>query len=320
MSEFHVEVARIRSVHKHPNADTLSIAEVNGYPVIFRTGDFVEGRLAVHVPIDSIVPDLPEWSFLAGHRRIKAKRLRGVFSMGLLAHTQEGWSEGQNVQAELGIEKWEPGVQGFHATNTDDEPDPGFLPVFTDIEGYRRHKNVLQDGEEVVLTEKIHGANARFLFRDGRLWVGSHKRIKKQDDRNMWWQVSTATGLEDRLRKIPNIAVYGEIYGLVQDLHYGIAGTQLVLFDALDTIVMKYLDYDAFREVAAEINLPTVPELYRGPWSSSLLELAEGKTVLGSDHVREGFVVRPVQERWEHSVGRVILKMVGEGYLLRKAA
>jgi len=34
--------------------------------------------------------------------------------------------------------------------------------------------------------------------------------------------------------------------------------------------------------------------------------------------VREGWVGRPVKERYDHRVGRVILKMVGEGYLMSK--
>jgi hypothetical protein len=34
-------------------------------------------------------------------------------------------------------------------------------------------------------------------------------------------------------------------------------------------------------------------------------------------HVREGIVIRPVKERYEHDIGRVILKSVNEAYLLR---
>ena len=320
MSEFQVEVSKVCSVVKHPNADTLSIADINGYPVIFRTGDYEEGQLAVYVPVDSVVPDLPEWAFLAGHRRIKAKRLRGVFSMGLLSKALPDWTLGQDVQAELGIEKWEPEM----ALNmgTENERDPGFLPVFTDIEGLRRHKTVLVPGEEVVLTEKIHGANARFLYRDGALWVGSHKNIKRRDETNMWWRLAITLGLEEKLASIAGTAVYGEVYGQVQDLKYGIpSGTKFILFDALNTDMRAYLSYDEFRRVAETLGLPTVPELYRGPWSPELISHAEGRTMIaGADHVREGFVVRPIAERWDHKCGRVILKMIGEGYLLRKGA
>lgn len=321
MSEFHVEVAEVKNVQKHPNADTLSIAEVNGYPVIFRAGEYLEGQLAVHVPIDSIVPDTAEWAFLDGHRRIKAKRLRGIFSMGMLAKALPEWTLGQNVQAELGIEKWEPSAPV--TMGGDDAKDAGVLPIYTDIEGYRRHKGVLIEGEEVVATEKIHGANARFCFHDGELIVGSHKRIKKvygTESLSMWARVALDLGLDKKLAEVPDVAIYGEVYGQVQDLKYGKTGTDLVLFDAMDLHARKYLDHDDFLALAARLGLPTVPQLYRGPWSTSLLSLAEGQsTVPGANNIREGFVVKPVRERWEH-MGRVILKMVGEGYLLRKAA
>ncbi|RYE90041.1 MAG: RNA ligase, partial [Myxococcales bacterium] len=85
MSEFHVRVVRVGPIVKHPQADNLSIAQVFGYPVIIRTGEYAEGDRAVYVPVDSVVPEGdPRWAFLGEHRRIRAKKLRGVFSMGLL--------------------------------------------------------------------------------------------------------------------------------------------------------------------------------------------------------------------------------------------
>lgn len=396
MSDFHCEVVEVKNVGRHPNADTLSIADANGNPVIFRTGDYKDGDLAVYVPVDAIVPDTEEWSFLGGHRRIRAKRLRGVFSMGLLTSVRPGMELGQDVMVEMGIEKYEPenfahrGGKGGRVMPGDSEPDPGFLPEYTDIEGYRRWKTILEPGEEVVLTEKIHGANARFVYRDDRLWVGSRKQIKRKPGthdpsqwfaifttqrpdgsahegkcgplpnqeradeflanlRNVttvlagevrhaqpddyepseWWKVAERLGLEERLSLVGGFALYGEIYGQVQDLKYGQSGIELVLFDALDTYTRSYVDYDHFKTLATLVQLPTVPELYRGPWSEDLLSLAEGKTTLSGDHVREGFVVRPVKERYHAGypndaghlrggLGRVILKHVGEAYLTRK--
>ena len=62
--------------------------------------------------------------------------------------------------------------------------------------------------------------------------------------------------------------------------------------------------------------MPMVPMLYKGPWNLELIALAEGKTTLAS-HVREGFVVKPTKERWDQHIGRVIFKMIGEGYMLK---
>lgn len=48
-----VFVVQVKNIHKHPNADTLSIVDVfGGYPCIIRTGDFVDGDLAAYVPVD----------------------------------------------------------------------------------------------------------------------------------------------------------------------------------------------------------------------------------------------------------------------------
>ena len=62
-----------------------------------------------------------------------------------------------------------------------------------------------------------------------------------------------------------------------------------------------------------------VPTLYRGPFSEeTLLSLTDGATALGGKHVREGVVVKPVQERESAELGRVILKNVSGDYLTRK--
>lgn len=319
MSDYHCKVVRLANVEKHPNANTLSIADAGGYPVIFRTGDYSEGDLAAYIPVDSVVPDTPDWAFLNGARRIKAKRLRGIFSMGMLTKAPDGLNEGDDCMQALGIERYQSKHDIKLGMNTENEVDPGFLPVYTDIESYRRHKNILVPGEEVVITEKVHGANARFLYRDDKEWVGSHHCIKRMHADNIWWKAARNANLWSVLHDIPNIALYGEIFGQVQDLKYGRAGVDLVFFDALDTKTNKYLDYDDFVKLTDEFALKRVPELYRGPWEQKLLQLAEGPTVIGAGlHTREGIVIRPTKERYERKCGRVILKMVGEGYLLRK--
>lgn len=334
MSEFHVEVVRVANVMKHPNADSLSCATVNGYPVIFRTGDYEEGSLAVHVPIDAIVPDTEQWSFLSGNRRIKAKKLRGIFSMGLLTPALETWVEGQNVQAELGIEKYDPDLAkekspygktkfgGPHKYD-DNEVDPGYCPKY-DIEGLRRYREIFQEGEEVWVSEKIHGQNARYVHDGVRLWCASRNFFKKDTVGCTWWEVARRYELEAKLATVPGIAIYGETYGNNADMPYGVVRPELdrfVMFDAFDTKTRTWFDVDQMLELAQRLDIPVVPTLYRGPWDMKLVELCEGKTVLGDGaHVREGIVVKPRKERWDCRIGRVFLKLAGEGYLLRKTA
>lgn len=319
MTEFRVEVVRVGPVRKHENADSLSITDVHGgYPVIFKCGEFQEGDLATYVPVDAVMPDALEWSFLGSKRRVEAKRLRGVFSMGLLAKAHEGASVGDDVRVALGIEKWDPSEDAAtpqKVVGEDDEATGPALPIpVYDIEGYRKHKGVLQDGEEVVLTEKIHGENARFYHDGSRLWVGSRTRWKRLDAATPWTNFARAEWLEEYLSRLPGFVFYGELYGNTELKYDAAGGRKLRIFDVFDTKRMAFVDHDEAAEVG--LRLARVPLLYRGPWSTDLLRLAEGASTLGG-HLIEGFVVKPTRERVSH-MGRVILKHVGEQFLTRK--
>lgn len=322
MTDFHVEAVRVRNVQKHPNADTLSIADAGGYPVIFQTGTYNDGDLAAYVPVDAVVPDSPEWAFLGGNRRIKAKRLRGIFSMGLLTKAPDGANEGDDLAEALGVVKYEPAEHGGKVSVGTNEAGPvGWDFVkYTDIEPLRRWSNVIGPGVDVVLTEKIHGANARFCHDGERLWVGSRTQIKRHDGENTWSQVATQLDLETKLANAPRMVFFGEVFGNVQDLKYGIAsGATFRCFDVFSVDSMRYLNHEVARWAAQAVGVEWVPELYRGPWVEELRSFADGSSTLAS-HVREGFVVKPLEEIHHGRLGRVILKHVGEGYLLRKVA
>jgi RNA ligase (TIGR02306 family) len=318
MSEFRVEVVQVGSLEKHPNADTLSITKVYDYPVIVKTGEFNPGDKAVYIPIDAIVPDNdPRFDFLGSNKRIKAKRLRGTFSMGLLIKADPNLEIGQDVADIIGIKKWEP--KETTTTGGDNERCPFFFPVYTDIENYRRWPDVLQEWEPVIITEKIHGCNARFVYHKDRLWCGSRTGIKKQDPTSLWWKAANIHNLEERLKSIPGIVLYGEVFGQVQDLKYGAEKNDLffAVFDAMDINTGKYLGWGETERLANLVDLPLVPILYKGMWDKDLLKLCEGKSTL-ADHIREGCVIKPLQERFDDKLGRVILKVVSEAYLLRK--
>ena len=325
MSEFHVEVVQIGKIEKHPNADSLSITHVHGgYPCIFRTGQFSEGDLAAYIPVDTTVPvSDPRFAFLAksadafGRAQIKALKLRGIFSMGLLVAAQNDWTRGADVREALGVERYEPPLPSASSSGTA-ERGPSTVPIYTDIEGMRKYPAVILPNEQVVATEKIHGANGRFVYHDGRLYCGA-RTWWISNGNNIWWQAARAAELEAKLALVPGIALYGEVYGRVQDLRYGLNDSVgFAAFDALDTRTGAYLDYENFVDLCKFINVAMVPMLYLGTFSHLDVSIAEGATVLAEGAcIREGFVVRPLVERYDPTVGRVILKYVGEGYLLR---
>lgn len=334
MSTFKVEVVKLEHVEKHPNADTLSIAKIFNFPVIFRTEDYAVGELVAYIPVDSVVPDTPEWEFLGKHKRIKAKKLRGVFSMGLLAKLpqddpEEVFFEGDDVAERMGITKFfEPEPVTYGGKGKQDAnilPEIAIFPRYTDVENYLRYADVLKplaaEGTEFVITEKLHGANGRFLFLEGQMHVGSMRCLWKPESQNQWWKIAEMLNLPEKLADgYGGLAIYGEVYGNVQDLKYGMPeGIDFRVFDMLNVETRQFLDWDMVASISKELGLKTVPVLYRGflPSAEALKAMTEGNSTL-ADNIREGIVIKPVRETVDFKFGRIILKYVGEQYLLRK--
>lgn len=331
MSEFHVAVVRIGKIGKHPNADSLGITQVNGaYPVIVKLGAFNPGDLAVHIPPDAIVDTRrPEFAFLADStvvegkhsHRVKFAKIRKVPSFGFLVPAPEGTVEGQDLREHFGITKYDPGpcyqMSGDVAGEHMKIPQEGVVPHY-DIEGLRKFGNLMAPGEWVNVTEKIHGSNARFVYLDGELFCGSRTKFRKN---SVWNRMAEKYDLEAVLKINEGLVLYGEVFGPgIQDLTYGVTEPTMVFFDVYDSRRGVWLDVADFEHFCTINNLPMCPLLYSGPYKESLMhELAEGLTVLGKDaHVREGVVIKPMEERWDAKAGRVFLKLCGEGYLLRK--
>jgi RNA ligase (TIGR02306 family) len=227
------------------------------------------------------------------------------------------------------------------------------MPQYTDIQHVQRYSRNLDDGEPVVITEKIHGSNARFgwINKAGALvWlVGSRQVIKareweygwrtpwkwleakfkswvfKQTKKHyymtdVWSAAAKKYGLKQKLRQYPGLIFYGEVYGDgIQDLKYGLVGEQRVaFFDVYDTVEGKYLDYYTSDLLFDTLGLPKAPLLYRGGWDHDVCyALMTGPSHVEPSQIREGFVVRPTVDRVSHS-GRVIYKGINPDYLLRQ--
>lgn len=328
MSEWKVQVIRIGKVGKHPNADTLSITQANGYPVCFKTGAFEPGSLAIHVCVDSVVDTrLPWFSWLADKAktdhtyRVRAEKLRNVPSYGFFVPPGEvpggeALTGGQLVHIQLGVSKYDDGSDYI----TDGcVAGPGVHVPHYDIEGLREYKNLFTPGEKVSVTEKIHGANGRWLHNGASLHCGSRTKWREG---SVWNSIAARYGIEAVLSAPENhgLVLYGEVFGKgVQDLDYGQKEPALRCFDVYDSNTGTWWDTDRLFIWCLANGLPAVPELYRGPYDAeAMMNMAEGQTTFPASHVREGIVVKPLVERWDNEIGRVFLKLPGQGYLLRK--
>lgn len=319
MSTHKVEVVPV-VLKPHPNADSLSIVEIYGWTVCARTEDWVGKDRGAYIPPDSLVDTTrPEFAWLATpgrtQERIKVKKLRGVVSMGLLIPTDA--PIGSDVMEQLGVKHYEPPMKGEPGTpkgpSLEAGPGPSAYAPSYDVENARRYgKVVFTEGEPVIVTEKIHGANGRWLFDGEKLHCGSRSEWKREGVGFPWTALEACPWLRDWLMAHPNLVVYGEVFGQVQDLKYD-RKLDVAVFDILHG--STWLNADEARILGA--GLQWVPELARTIWSwPAIAEYAEGKSML-ADHVREGCVIKPLVERTCLEIGRVQAKIVGNGYLER---
>jgi RNA ligase (TIGR02306 family) len=355
MSTLICPVVEVSSWGKHPNADTLSITQVFGNHVIFRTCDFVQpdrsSFSAVYIPEEALLPEDPRWAFLWANRAkegksireidrvVKALKLRGIFSCGLLIPVPDLIvlddlkyvpEVGQDLASALGITKFEKPEQV--GSGGDNASSPPWFRKYTEIENARgvldpssdQARHTLFEGYNVVITEKIHGANTRYTCYDGLFWVGSHANAKALDSVNWWTSAAKHQGIEEICRKNQGLLLFGEVCGPVQKGYsYGQKVPYFILFDIYDYIIEDphWLSWDHVRRFGEEYGLPVVPELYRGPWVSleHAARFADGPSQFpGANHNREGCVVKADPEIYNPYIGRGVLKIVGEDYLLRK--
>jgi RNA ligase (TIGR02306 family) len=314
MSIHRVDVVRVYP-EPHPNADKMEIVKILGFTCCVGKGQFRPGDLAAYIQPDSVVDSTrPEFVFLAGHERIRVKRLRGIISMGLVIPAPPGAQAGDDVAEILGVTHYDPPLP-ITSGGEVERPPAGYRPNY-DVENLRRFEELLQPGEFVIATEKIHGANGRFCFSEDRMYAGSRTEWKRYDARNIWWQaLEQNSWLEQFCRAYPDLTVYGEVYGPVQNIRYGVENGRfrVAVFDLLRGT--EWLSYDEACSFADQLEL--APLVYRGPYDAEKLkELAEGPSlVTGANNIREGIVVKPERERTDPTIGRVQLKIISNTYL-----
>ena len=251
------------AVEPHENADALELAAVGGYRAVVVKDRYRTGDLAVYIPEGSVVPEyLQERLGLVGRlaggqkNRVKAIRLRGVLSQGLVVPLEGDVRsltngagetvevhEGDDLAAFLGVEKYVPPVPTSMAGAVWAAGQDRTLAY--DVENVKRWPEVLAEGEPVVMTEKVHGTllgcgvlpDALAHDEHGRLVVFSKglgakglafdlregaANVYARAVRDHGVAAAVERAFSDVLRDRP-VFVLGEVFGAgVQDLGYGV--------------------------------------------------------------------------------------------------
>lgn len=351
MSSTNALVYEITKFTKHPNADSLYLAEVGGWQCVTNKFYNVGNRVIFIEPGSVLTQEFADLIEVTPYLKKKVNqdgnkvlvvgqtRLRGEPSFGIILPTDR--EVGEDLAEEYGIIKFEPPVKQFNIQQNT-RPDHPIVKKYTDIENLRKWPNIFEPDEEVICVSKIHGTNSRIGYiiseETGEIeWLAGSRRLMREKPENfdpneiiadtyqneLYWLPYSVPGVMSLLNIFAvtgykTVTLYGEIYGgNIQPFNYGLAQPKYCAFDIC--VEGEFYSYDHLINLLDFYNIPHPPVMYRGPYSlEAVRQAAEMDNTFGGNHIQEGVVVRPVVERYHPKVGRLIMKYVQDAYLLNK--
>jgi len=329
-------IQRVLSVSPIEGADRLEKVMVKGWQVVVRKGEFRVGDNCVYVEIDSLLPELEEFSFLASRGvstsasgskgyRVRTAKLRGCLSQGIcfcpdslmsVKDFCEKYPElevGEDVSELLGITHYDKPVS-LDMSGIARGGRPGYIRK-TDEERLQSFPEVLHQiyPLDCVVTVKLDGTSATYSHFDSDVHVCGRNisyEITHENAGNLYLRIEERYGITDRLRSHGNYAVQGEICGPgIQKNPLGLNEIDFFVFDMFDIEKCRYIGFKETVRCAYELGLKFVPVEYTGQFSkyvgadiSELDRLVEELLVLsrgmyyGTSRRREGLVIRSADE------------------------
>ena len=349
-------IQKVNAVEPIEGADAIERIRVLGWYVVVKKGEYKVGDLCIYVEIDSLLPNLPTYSFLKGCQRsdgtyrIKTVKLRGQVSQGIcfplyilfdennLADHCKDWDWhralalpdedliGSDLTKELGIEKYEPPIPACLAGEAKGTR-PGDIPR-TDEERVQKLEHVIarHRGLEVYAAEKLDGSSTSVYLKDD-FGVCSRELDLRETDDNTFWQTVRKLDIETKLRSFSqarggkSFSLQGELVGPgIQKNKLKLKEHMLYFFNVLNITDGRFLDLDEMLEALNEMNLKPVPIVAKFVLDHSidqLVEMATRKSVVCPDAEAEGLVIRPLKEMIDPDLGRLSFKAINPKFLLK---
>ena len=355
-------VAKIDEIKEIVGADKIEQARIGGWNCIIQKGEYNVGDLVVVATTDAVIPEslsdaMNVTNYLRKGQRVRTVKLRGVYSECLIipfvyTPRPKTYKEGDDLMKELNIFKYEPPVKQItlgSGRKIRYQDNPAFL-VYYKFPNQKNVPDMFNEEDDVQITRKIHGTNARFavvkkvklsfwdkvkkFLRIADKWIdydyvyGSHNVEKGSDSQgfystDVWSEIADKYNIKEKLWNFvkhylledtgSGITLYGEIYGagIQKGYDYGLEEIKFVGFDIM--IDGKYLDTLNTKLILTDfLRLPHVEELYVGKWSKELQDMfVVNYFIEGTKVPHEGIVVKDVSgERSKVS------KVINNDYLL----
>lgn len=340
-------INKISTIVPIEGADKIELATINGWTSIVQKGIHKEGDTIMCIVTDAVIPEhhAEKWGvkqYLRKGGRVRTIKLKGVYSECILIPVSEiplklseslsNFFEGRDMMDRFEIYKYEE-PENTHTGLGNGQPRTSKNRLNQNFEKYHKFPNyknvpnIFEEGDQVCITRKIHGCNARYaiLKKEPSLWgkikkffgskdmkidyeyvYGSHnvQKIAGVDGyykSDVWAQVAEKNAMELTLWSIAEallregklgkgITLYGEVFGpgiQGKDYHYDETELSFRSFDI--QLDGQYLSRSEFERINpfAEATV-----LYKGPWSKEIQDSYVLNQYIGNSKVpHEGVVV-----------------------------
>ena len=334
------KMATIRKINKIvpiEGADSVELAQVDGWNVVVKKGEHQEGSLVVYCEIDSWIPNsiapfltapdrFPKEYLGVKGERLRTKKIRGVISQGLilplntLPQNDLEWTDpvGVDVSELLGIVKYDPPLPAQLAGQA-----KGNFPSLVPKTDQQRIQNIDLDEYygEYEVTEKLEGSSCTFyLDLEGNFEVCSRNLSLKETEDNAFWKAARMYNVEQKMKEanLFGYAIQGELVGEgIQGNIYNIKGIDFYVYDVYDVKRSMYVRSEDRQWFASTLDLKHVPvfgnyAITCACTKDQLLDYAEGSSSLNPKQEREGCVLKNL------SCTSKTFKVISNKYLLKQ--
>jgi len=360
-------VAKINEVKAIEGADNIELVIAGGWNAITRKGEFKVGDETIIATTDAVIPELLSEemgvaNYLRKGQRVRTVKLRGVYSECLIIPmkylrgkvTMGDWNlkEGSDCMELLGITKYEPPVKQIQLASGRKIKwrDNQNFHIYYKFPNLKNVAGMFTEEDEVQITRKIHGTNARYgIVKKGKLsfwdkvkkflriadeWIdyeyiyGSHNCEKGSDSQgfystDVWRTVAEEYKIKEKLWNMvkmygskyigEGVIIYGEIYGagIQKNYTYGLEEIQFVGFDV--KVNGEYQPVDsAYSSMVLMLGLPHVETLYAGPWNQEIQDsFVFNNFIEGTKVPHEGIVIKHISGKRNK-----IAKVINPDYLI----
>jgi RNA ligase (TIGR02306 family) len=345
-------VARISEIKPIEGADNIELGVIGGWNCIIKKGEYKVDDLVVVATTDAVIPQelsdaINVTNYLRKGQRVRTVKLRGVYSECLIIPIgfipDKYRYEGADCMELMKIFKYEPPavqVQLSSGRKIRYSQNPNF-GIYYKFPNIKNVKGMFDEFDEVEVSRKIHGTNARYgIVKKRKLsiwdkvkrffgdeWVdyeyvyGSHNVEKGSDtqgfyDTDVWKTIAEKYNIREKLwdffkltKDLYNtengIIIYGEIYGpgIQKNYDYGLKEIEYAGFDV--TINGEYQPTSRSYVIHNNLGLSYVPVLEFNVWSEDLLTKYTFDKIEGTKVPHEGVVIKSTDGN-RHKVAKVI--------------